>query len=204
MVDAVDDVLHDAGVPGVAVQEQESLEAVREQALRRLEVHELDRLGRQRDGAGERHVIRRVAGKENRRHQHVGLLGDELGALESAQEVGADRPLQAMLLERPHGQDHHVGARQQVAHLGRGHVRQVVLDLLLMPQRIGGRGACANDTEADATHSAIATTTRTRNMRTSSFVVNGRRGYLLRTAVIVISSRAPRASSFTATVERVG
>ena len=40
---------------------------------------------------------------------------------------------QSVLLERRHRQNHHVGARQQVGDFGRGHVRQIIPDLLLMP-----------------------------------------------------------------------
>ena len=40
-------------------------------------------------------------------------------------------------LKRGDGDKHHVGAREQVLNLGPSHVGEIVLDLLLVPQRIG-------------------------------------------------------------------
>ena len=138
LVDAIGDISRDGLVAAVAVQDQETLEAVLHQALCCLEEHQLNRLGREGDRAGERHVVRGVAREQDGRNEHVGLLRDELRAFEPVEKVGANRPLVPVLFQRGHRQDHHVGARQELAHLGPCHVRQVVPDLLLMPQRTSG------------------------------------------------------------------
>ncbi len=91
LVQPIDDEAGDGLVAAVAVEQEEAAEAVADEAARGLEVHLLDELGRQRDCAGEFHVVRRVARQENRCDQHVGLLRDEQGALEPVQVVGALR-----------------------------------------------------------------------------------------------------------------
>ena len=64
---------------------------------------ELNGFGRQGDGPGKRHVIRRVAWEQNRRDQHVGFLRDQLGALQSVEEVRTDRALVPVFLREATG-----------------------------------------------------------------------------------------------------
>jgi hypothetical protein len=56
-------------------------------------------------------VIRRVAGHEYRSDEHRRFLRDQFGALESIQEVRANRQVKGVLLEGRNGNDDHVGAR---------------------------------------------------------------------------------------------
>ena len=69
----------------------------------------------------------------------VRALADELRPLLAIQVVGPDGQMGPVLLEGPHGDDDHVGAGEQLLHLGPGHVGQVVSGLVGSPQRVGLR-----------------------------------------------------------------
>jgi hypothetical protein len=115
LVDAVDDEGGNRPVAAMGVENQETPEAVPDQALRGLDVNRLDRFRRQRNRAGEAHVIRRLPRQQDRRNQNVRLLGDQLGSLHAVQVVGTDRQVQAVLLKRSDRDDDHVRTRQKLA-----------------------------------------------------------------------------------------
>ena len=117
------------------IQDHESLESVADQALGRFDVDGLERFRRQRNRAGVGHVVGRLSRQQDRRDEDVGLLGNQLGALDAIEIVGADRQVQTVLLQRGHRDDHHVGSRQEIPDLRRRHVREVVPDLGLVPER---------------------------------------------------------------------
>ena len=137
LIDAIDDESRHVLIPGVAVQKQEATEAMMYQALRRLEVDALQRLVRQRHRPRKLHVIRRLTDHQDRRNEDVGPLRNEFRAFDARVEIRSHRRLRSVLLDRGHGDQHHVRSREQIADLLPRHVRQEVLDLLLVPQRIG-------------------------------------------------------------------
>ena len=136
LVDAVHDERRDGAVPAVRVHDQEALESVRDEALHRLDVHLLYERGGQRDRPLEPHVIRGLSRQEDRSHEDVGPLRHELRLLDPVQVVRADRQVVAVLFQRGDRNQGHVAAREKVPHLRHGHVGQVVLHLLLRPQRV--------------------------------------------------------------------
>jgi hypothetical protein len=82
-------------------------------------------------------VIGSLADQENGRHEDIRSLGDQFRLFHASKEVGANRRVQAMLLERGYGNEHHIRSSEQISDLRPSHMRQIVLDLLLSPQRIG-------------------------------------------------------------------
>ena len=100
--------LAERGVDGVdvaamAVQPIEPLEAVARKALRPI-LHRRDHGGGpQRDGAGERHVVLRLADIEGGRDQNAGLVARALADDLRAQRIGAEQAVRPMLLRRADG-----------------------------------------------------------------------------------------------------
>ena len=78
-----------------------------------------------------------LAQEEDGGHQHVGLGRDELGPFDAADDVRARGKVESVLLHGSHGDDDHVGSGKKILDLGHGHMRQVVLHLLLAPDRAG-------------------------------------------------------------------
>ena len=68
--------------------------------------------------------------------EDIRSLRDELGTLNAIQVVRPDGQMQSMLFQRCNGDDHHVGTREQVTNFRRSHMRQIVLNLRLVPDRV--------------------------------------------------------------------
>ena len=77
---------------------------------------------------------------QDRSDQDIDFLGDQLRTFQTDEVIRADWKMQGVLFQRRNGNDDDVSARRKVLHFGPRHVRQVVLHLLFMPQRIE---ACA-------------------------------------------------------------
>jgi hypothetical protein len=69
-----------------------------DETLHGLDIDPLDGFGREGDRALEAHVVRRLAGHQDRRHQHVRPLCNEFCPFHTVQVVGADWQMQTVLL----------------------------------------------------------------------------------------------------------
>jgi hypothetical protein len=96
-------------IAGVGVEEEDAPEPVMDQALDRLEIDALGGLVRDRNGAREFHMVGRDTRQQDRAHQNVGLLRNQLGCLDAVQEVRADGSLRAVLIERCNRDDRRSG-----------------------------------------------------------------------------------------------
>ena len=117
-------------VRAVAVDEEDLVEAVMDQAARDVVHQRLQRRRADRDRAaalaGAGHVLRRVAGPDRRRVQHVVDLGDARGDLDGRDRVGAQRQVRAVLLGAGHRHEHQVADLQVGLDVRIGQVGHVV------------------------------------------------------------------------------
>src|SRR5690349_2687520 len=136
LIDPVHDVSRNHLISAMAVQDQKAAKSMVDETLRSFEVNTLYRIRRQRDGSRKGHVIWRNAGQQYWSYQHVGFLRDQFGTLYPSQIIGSDRKLWPVLFNRRDRNHDHVAPAQQVLNLRPRHVREIVLDLLLVPERI--------------------------------------------------------------------
>ena len=108
-----------------------------DQTLNGFQVHLHDCFCLQGYRAGKTHVIGRLANHQDGRDKNVTFLRDQFAALDTLNEISANGQVIAVLFQRADGNDDEVRAGLQRSDFRRRHMRQVILNFLLRPERIG-------------------------------------------------------------------
>ncbi len=90
---------------------------------------------------GDPHMVGGLTRHKNGGNKNVSLLCNEFTTLHPIEKISTDRKVVTVLLQGTQWNNYHIRSCEQVFYLWHGHVRQIILYLLLRPQGVG-LGVC--------------------------------------------------------------
>ena len=104
----IDDQAGYRTITAMRVHNDEAFEAMVNKTVRGLQVNFNNRVSRKRNRARKTHVIRRLAGHQDRSTKYVPLLRDQFASFDTCNEIGADGQVTGVLFQSANRNDDHI------------------------------------------------------------------------------------------------